>query len=108
MNAPINIQTINGPDGKPAFVVMPYAEYIRVYQTDKELIPHDVVKNVVDGASPLRAWREHLNLTQAEMAARLNISQPSYAKQEKSENLRDSTLTKAAAALGITAEQLDI
>lgn len=28
MNAPTNIQTIMGPDGKPAFVVIPYADYI--------------------------------------------------------------------------------
>jgi len=29
MNARTNIQIINGPDGAPAFVVIPYAEYVK-------------------------------------------------------------------------------
>lgn len=107
MNAPTNIQMINGPDGKPAFVVMPYDEYLRAYEQDGDLIPHEVVSATVDGASPVRAWREHLKLTQADVAGRLGISQPSYAKQEVSENLRPATINKIAAALGITPAQLD-
>lgn len=102
-----NIQMINGPDGKPAFVVMPYAEFIRTYEQGRELIPHEVVSAAVDGATAVRAWREYLKLTQADVAARLGISQPSYAKQESSNALRKSTLEKIAKALGITTEQLD-
>lgn len=108
MNAPTKIQMINGPDGKPAFVVLPYDEYVRLYETEKDLIPHEVVSATVDGATPVRAWREYLKLTQAEVAGRLGISQPSYAKQENSENLRPATIAKIAAALGITEAQLDI
>ncbi|MBJ7313450.1 helix-turn-helix domain-containing protein [Rugamonas sp. CCM 8940] len=107
MNAPTNIQLINGPDGKPAFVVMPYADFIRTYEQDRDLIPHEVVSATVDGATPVRAWREHLKLTQAEVSARLGISQPSYAKQEASGALRKSTIEKIAKALGITPAQLD-
>lgn len=70
-------------------------------------IPHEVVSATVDGATPVRAWREHLKLTQAEVAARLGISQPSYAKQEVSESLRRTSIEKIAAALGITVDQLD-
>jgi len=107
MNAPTKIQMINGPDGKPAFVVLPYDEFIRVYQKEKNLIPNAVVSATVDGATPVRAWREHLRLTQAEMADRLDISQPAYAKQENSDSLRRTSLEKIAAALGISLEQLD-
>lgn len=107
MNAPTNIQVINGPDGKPAFVVIPYAQYVQDYAIERDLIPHDVVSRTVDGATPVRAWREHLGLTQAEVAERLGIAQPSYAKQEASDKLRTSTREKIAAALGITPEQLD-
>jgi DNA-binding XRE family transcriptional regulator len=107
MNAPTNIQLINGPDGKPAFVVMPYADYIQAYSQDRDLIPHEVVSATVDGATPVRAWREYLKLTQAEVAARIGISQPSYAKQEASDTLRRPTIGKIAKALGIAAEQLD-
>lgn len=107
MNAPTNVQIINGADGQPAFVVIPHAEYVRLFAEDRNLIPHDVVSRTVDGATPVRAWREHLGLTQAEVAGRLGIAQPSYAKQEASANLRKSSREKIAAALGITAEQLD-
>ncbi|TWC71720.1 helix-turn-helix domain-containing protein [Herbaspirillum sp. SJZ099] len=107
MNASTNVQMINGPDGKPAFVVLPYDEYVRLYQKEKNLIPNEVIGATVEGATPLRAWREHLKLTQAEVAQRLGISQPAYAKQENSETLRPATIAKIAAALGITSEQLD-
>ena len=46
-------------------------------------------------------------VTQAELAARLGISQSAYAQQESSERLRKSSLERIAAALGITPEQLD-
>ena len=107
MNAPTNIQVINGPDGRPAFVVIPHAEYVRLYANDRDLIPHDVISRTVDGATPVRAWREHLGLTQAEVASRLGIAQPTYAKQEASDSLRKSSVEKIAAALGITSAQLD-
>ncbi|RXZ38461.1 XRE family transcriptional regulator [Oxalobacteraceae bacterium CAVE-383] len=107
MNAPTNIQMINGPDGKPAFVVLPYEEFIRNYGHERDLIPHDVVSRTVDGATPVRAWREYLGLTQMEVASRLDIAQPTYAKQEASNTLRKSSREKIAIALGITAAQLD-
>lgn len=107
MNAPTNIQVINGPDGKPAFVVIPYAEYVASHVEERGLIPHAVIERTVDGATPARAWREHLGLTQAEVAARLGISQSAYAQQEGSDKLRKASRMKIAAALGISAEQLD-
>lgn len=108
MNAPTNIQTINGPDGKPAYVVIPYADYVEQYARDKDLVPHEVARRVlVDDVPPLRAWREYLGLTQAEVAERLGISQPAYAQQEGKPSIRKSTRDKIAAALGITVAQLD-
>lgn len=107
MNARTNIQIINGPDGNPAFVVIPYQEYIACQAQGERLIPHAVISSTIDGATPVRAWREHLGLTQAELAARLGISQSAYAQQESSERRRKSSLQRIAAALGITPEQLD-
>lgn len=107
MNAPTNIQIINGPGGQPAFVVIPYADYVATRSADKSLIPHDVISRTVDGATPARAWREHLGLTQADIAKRLGISQSAYAQQESSDRMRKASRQKIAAALGITAEQLD-
>lgn len=107
MNALTDIQTIKGPDGTPAFVVVPYAEFMRRFARDEGLIPHEVVSATVDGASPMKAWREHLGLTQAEVAARMGISQAAYAQSEAAARPRKATMTRAAAALGITLEQLD-
>ncbi|CAM5788145.1 hypothetical protein CCAE64S_02120 [Castellaniella caeni] len=108
MNVPTSIQIINSPEGTPAFVVIPYAEYMANRAQEEALIPHDVISRAVDGATPARAWREHLNLTQAEMAARLGISQSAYAQQEGRERLRKASIEKIAAALGILPTQLDI
>lgn len=107
MNAPTNIQVINGPDGKPAYVVIPYGEYMSERNADRGLIPHDVVSRTVDGASVVRAWREHLGLTQAQIADRLGVSQSAYAQQEVNDRLRKSSRDKIAVALGLTAQQLN-
>jgi hypothetical protein len=97
MNARTNIQIINGPDGAPAFVVIPYAEYVKQRDGDEtDYIPHEVVSLMVDNEwSPVRAWREHLGLTQQTVAERLNISLnkkvvPNYARQAAKRSLRRS------------------
>lgn len=108
MNAPTNIQIINDPSGAPAFVVIPYDEYIANHTKDEGLIPHAVISSTVDGATPVRAWREHLGLTQADVAARLGVSQSAYAQQENSERLRRTSIERIAAALEISPAQLDI
>lgn len=104
---PTNIQIINGPGGEPAFVVIPYTDYVASRNTEKSMIPHDVISRSVNGATPVRAWREHLGLTQADVAERLGISQSAYAQQESSSRLRKASREKIAAALGIEAAQLD-
>lgn len=71
------------------------------------LIPHEVVSATVDGASPMKGWREHLGLTQAEVAARLNVSQAAYAQTERAARPRKATIARVAAALHIAVEQLD-
>jgi DNA-binding XRE family transcriptional regulator len=110
MIAPINIQILKSPDGKPAFVVIPYSDYVRS-QKEKghAYIPHEVVSLMVDNDwTIIRAWREHLGITQEEVAARLGISQSAYSQQEANPNSRKSTRERIAEAFGITSEQLDV
>lgn len=107
MNALTDIQTIKGADGAPAFVVVPYAEFVRRFASAEALIPHEVVSATVDGASPMKAWREYLGLTQADVAARLGISQAAYAQTEAAQRPRMSTKERVAAALSISIEQID-
>ena len=107
MNARTDIQTIFGADGKPAFVVIPYAEFQRMSGgMAPGSIPHAVVSAEVDGASAIKAWREYLHLTQAEVAARLGVTQAAFAQMESAARPRKATLQKVANAMGLTLEQV--
>lgn len=75
---------------------------------ENHLIPHEVVSLLVNGATPIRAWREHLNLTQDVVAKRMGISQPAFAQQETVAKPRKGTREKIAAAFGINADQLEL
>jgi len=109
MNAPTNIQILNGPDGKPAFVVIPYDDYMRGHLRDGDHTPHEVVGMMVKNDwTPVRAWREYLGLTQQEVAERLNISQSAYAQQETSDKLRKATREKIAGAFNIAPALLNL
>lgn len=108
MNALISHQIIKGLDGSPAFVVVPYTEYLRQQDVTCGLVPNEVVgKIIIDGVSQARAWREHLGLTQAEVAVKAGMTQAALSQIESGEHKpRKATLKKIAAALGISIEQL--
>lgn len=109
MNIHISHQTIY-ENGKPAFAVIPYEEFLKICPEAKEEtnIPHEVVKRIIkNDMSFIRAWRVYLGLTQEELARRLNITQAALSQMEQAKTkLRKSTLEKLAKALGIQAEQL--
>lgn len=108
MSKPISFQTIFGADGLPAFVVVPYAEFVARFEQSGDLVPDAVVKLTFDeGMAPAKAWRTHLLLTQAEVAARMGVTQAAYAQLESSAKLRKSSREKIAAALGISPKLLD-
>ncbi|AXA66730.1 helix-turn-helix domain-containing protein [Pseudomonas oryzihabitans] len=72
-------------------------------------IPHEVVGYmIIGGMTPTGAWRRHLALSQAEVAARMGSTEADYAQQEQDRNLRRSAREKIAAALGIAPDLLDI
>lgn len=103
-----NAQIIKGPDGAPAYVVIPYADYVATHPRE-DLIPHEVIGFMVkEDLSPAAAWRRHLGLTQAEVAERIGITQAAYAQQEKAKRPRAETRARIAAALGIGPDMLDI
>jgi DNA-binding XRE family transcriptional regulator len=112
MSAPTDIQIIK-QNGHPAFVVIPYDEYIKVFPEkpwipENDLIPHEVVGMVAKrGFTLIRAWREHLNLTQKEVAENMGISQAALSQMESGEKkLRKATLEKLAMAMGLSIEQI--
>lgn len=58
--------------------------------------------------SLIRAWREHLNITTADMAARLGVDHSIYIDLERPRpRPRQLILDRVSAALGVSPEQLD-
>ena len=53
-------------------------------------------------------WREYLNLTQAELAEKMGISQAAYSQMEAAKKPRKETLKKIAKAMNIELAQLDV
>jgi len=69
--------------------------------------PNEIVNVVFEReVAPLAARREHLGLTQAEVAGRIGIVQAVYAQMERVKKPRKATLEKVATALGLDDEQL--
>lgn len=96
--------------GKPLFVVVPYAEYLELTgRADEEVtIPLEVSRiALLEDKSLIRAWREHLNLTQEEVASRIGVSRQSYTQMEaRDARPRRATLGRIAKALGVQVDQL--
>jgi len=109
MNAPTDIQIIK-QNGMPAFVVVPYDEYIKLFpeQNKNTNIPHEVVGLIVKkNYNLLKAWRTYLGLTQKKVAQNAGISQAALSQMERANNPnRDATLQKIAKALGLDPDQL--
>ena len=69
--------------------------------------PNEVVKANIRGDSLIKAWREYLNLTQAELAAKAGMKQSALARLEKGDTIpRKTTLMKIAKAMNIQIEQI--
>ena len=97
--------------GRPVAVVLPFEEYLALLARGAPPpsgTPQEVMrKRYVEGKSLIQAWREHLNLSQAEVAKKLGVTQAAYHQMEKkSARPRPGTLTKLAQAFGIEAELL--
>lgn len=109
MSAHTNVQIINGIDGNPAFVVIPYADYLKEHAIETATIPNQVVDAVIkQDITPIKAWREHLHLSTIEIAKQLGISETEYIQIESQDKPGRNFLKKIATVLGITLAQLDV
>lgn len=121
-------QIIYDEAGVPAFVVIPYARFRAIAPeaaeaalSDEALfdravveadggaaVPHDVMVRLVDGENPLKVYREWRGLTQADLAAKIGVSEGYVSQVERgSRTLSRKAVAAAAAALGITPDDLD-
>jgi ribosome-binding protein aMBF1 (putative translation factor) len=111
-------------DGKPSFYVVPAAIWERVREMvedaedaaayaeavasdDGFTIPQAVLTAELDGAHPVRAWREHRGLTLQALAEAASISKPYLSQIEGGKRVgAAATLKKLAAALGVPVDVL--
>ena len=77
------------------------------YDATEEPVPFAVVKRIANGESPLKVWREHRGLTQAQLAETTGIKQGSLSDLERGRrSARFETFCKLADALGIALDDL--
>ena len=116
MNALIDAQILNDKNGKPTFAVIPFdvfqclcKKHERTSQDETVYLPDEVVEKLIMEKTPIiQAWREYLNLTQAEVAEKMGITQAAYSQMETAKKNRKATLQKIAAAMNIDYLQLKI
>ena len=113
--------------GRPAFAVLPYAEYKalreladdaddaaallrfakRYAKGEVETVPIEVVDRLLAGESPLRVWREHRGMTAAALAAAVDITPAHVSKLESGKGEPSvSLLRKLAKVLAVQLEDL--
>ncbi len=112
-------------NGKPAFVVVPIEEWQRIEEIledradaaavraywdnpGEEGFPDEIVEQLLDGASPIRVFREFREMTQAALAGKAALS-PVYLSQLERGERRPGrkALGKLAAALDVDVEMLE-
>lgn len=119
-------QTIDGPDGKPIYVLLPVADHDRLTNdaqafTDLSaatyaalpvtepdlLIPADIVYRISQGESPVRVWREHRGMKAISLARATGISAPYLSEIETGK--KDGTfrtMAVIAECLGVSLDDL--
>ena len=122
----MNVQTIE-KNGKPEYVVLPWEEYQamlaaledradtaalagfaeRLARGDEDTIPAAVVDRLLAGEPPVRVWREHRGLTQAQLAEAAGVTQSMVAMIERVDRRGTvDTLTVIARSLKVELEDL--
>ncbi len=87
--------------------VRDYDAAMQAIAEGEELIPAEVVYAILDGANPIRVWREHRGLNQSELASQAGISLSYLSQLELGK--RDGTtevLAAIASALDVTLDDL--
>ena len=79
----------------------------RIEAGTDELVPAAVADRIIDGASPLRVWREHRGLSQSALASDTGVDRARIADIEAGRATgSDATLHALADALKLTVEDL--
>lgn len=122
----MNVQTIV-KNGKPEYVVLPWEEYQamlealedradaaalagfaeRLARGKEETLPAAMVERLLGGESPVRVWREHRGLTQAQLGEAAGVAQSMVAMIERGDRRGTvDTLASIARVLNIDLDDL--
>lgn len=105
-------------NGQATHVVLPLEVYLRLAE-DADLpsydpsiaaeggAPMEVVKAVLQGENPLKAWRKYLSLTQEDVAQKMGVSRAAYTQMEQSGRPHGKTLERAAEVFGTSKKTLE-
>ncbi len=122
----MSVQIIEKAD-KKKYAVIPYSDYLALLERaedaediraaaaavralaegEDELVPGDVVDALMEGEHPVKVWRRHRGLSQAQLAERIGATQGSIAQIEN--RLRAGsvdTLARIAQALEVDLDDL--
>ena len=122
----MTVQVIKQGD-KPEWAVVPYDTYLQLVEKaemlqdiqdydsakaalergDDEMIPSDVVNAILDGANPIKVWREYRGRSQQELAEQVGISVP-YLSQLETNRRKGSleVLSALATALNVSLDTM--
>jgi len=110
-------------DGKPEYAVIPVAESRRIEamldeledirafdaalaRQDRCLIPFEVTSAILDGARPIRAWREHRGISLNALADAAGIESSRLAQLDVGAKAAADELQRLAQALQVQADDL--
>jgi len=98
-------------NGQPAFVVIPYEDYMQNYHKEGgDYIPQAVVDLMFENDySLLKSWRILKGLSQTQLAEKAGLKQSAIARLESDKHTpTKATQEKLAEALGVKAGQLTL
>jgi DNA-binding XRE family transcriptional regulator len=79
----------------------------RIRSGKERMIPHQVVKSIIAGTHPVRAWRDERGLTAANLAERVGVARAFITQIETgAREASMATLRKLAKALDVPVAQL--
>ena len=84
-----------------------YDEAKMAIEEGEELIPSEVIYAILDGANPIRVWREYRELMQQQVAEAAGISVPYLSQIESGKRKgRAEVLAAIAKALGLSLDDV--
>jgi DNA-binding XRE family transcriptional regulator len=120
----MNLQVIE-KEGKPEWAVIPYPDYLSLVEDaemlqdlhdydaaklailqGERLIPAEVTFQILDGESPIKVWREYLQMSPAQLAQAAGISQAELSRLEsKAQEGTEDILIAIAKAFQLPVEE---